>query len=326
VKRRGFIALLGGTATSWPLAARAQQPAMPVIGFLLPDTPDSSAPRIAEFRKSLSESGYVEGQNASIEYRWAEGRYDRLPAMAMELVGHQVAAIVANTIPVALAAKAATATIPIVFSVADDPVKLGLVASLARPGSNATGVNNSVAELGAKQLGLLRELVPTAAHIALLVNPANASFETLVKDVISAASAMGMQIDTVRASDSHEIEVAFATLVRGRADALLVGADPFFTSRRVQLAILATHHAIPTVYNLREFAEVGGLMSYGSSLREQFRLLGVYASQILKGAKPPDLPVVQLNKFELVINLPTARVLGLEVPPTLLAVADEVIE
>jgi putative ABC transport system substrate-binding protein len=325
MRRRAFITLLG-SAAAWPLSVRAQQQAMPVVGFLLPDTPDSSAPRIAEFRKSLSEAGYVEGQSVAIEYRWAEGRYDRLPAMAMELVRRQVAAIIANTIPAALAAKAATATIPIVFSVADDPVRLGLVASLARPGSNATGVNNSVAELGTKQFGLLRELVPKAGHIAILINPANANFEFLMKDVISTASAIGLQIDTVRASDSHEIEVAFATLVRSRADALLVGADPLFTSRRVQLAILAARHAIPAVYNLREFAEAGGLMSYGSSLREQSRLLGGYASQILKGAKPADLPVVQLNKFELVINRPTARVLGLEIPPTLLALADEVIE
>jgi putative tryptophan/tyrosine transport system substrate-binding protein len=326
MKRREFITLLGSAAAAWPLAARAQQLATPLVGFLLPDTPESSASRLAEFRKTLSESGYIESQNVAIEYRWAEGRYDRLPAMAAELVRRQVAVIVANTITAAVAAKAATASIPIVFTVSDDPVRLGLVASLARPGGNATGVNNFVAELGPKQLGLLHEIVPKAGRIGLLVNPANANFETVTKDVISAASAMGLQIDIVRASDSHEIEVAFATLVRSRPDALLVGADPFFTSRRVQLVILATRLAIPTVYFLREFAEAGGLMSYGTSLTETFRQLGVYTSRILNGAKPSELPVVQLTKFELVINLPTARALGLDIPHTLLGAADAVIE
>jgi putative ABC transport system substrate-binding protein len=292
----------------------------------LPDTPESSAYRLAEFRKTLSEAGYVEGQNVAIEYHWAEGRYDRLPAMAADLVRRQAALIVANTIPAAVAAKAATATIPILFSVADDPVRVGLVANLARPGGNATGVNNFVAEIGAKQLGVLHELVPTARRIGFLVNPANPNFETVTKGVISAASASGLQVDIVRASSSGEIEAAFNTLVSNRADALILGADPFFTSRRVQLVILATRYGIPTVYNLREFAEVGGLISYGTSLIETFKQLGTYAVHVLKGVQPSELPVVQLNKFELVINLPSARVLGVEIPPTLLATADEVIE
>jgi len=311
---------------AWPLVAPAQQRAMPLIRFLLPDAPDASAPRIAEFRKRLSASDYVEGQNIAIEYRWAEGRYDRLPAFAAELVRRQVTMIVTSTIPAALAAKAATSTIPIVFNVAADPVEVGLVASLARPGRNATGVNNFVAELGAKQLGLLHELVPSARHIGLLANPTNPNFESVTKDVVAAAPAIGAQIDIARASDNHTIEAAFATLFRNRADALVVGADPFFTSRRVQLAILAMRYAIPTVYQLREYAEAGGLMSYGTSLAEAYRQLAVYTSRILKGANPSDLPVIQLAKFELVINLPTARAFGLDIPPTLLTVADEVIE
>jgi putative ABC transport system substrate-binding protein len=298
---------------------------MPLIGFLLPDTPEASAPRIAEFRKRLSASDSVEGQNVAIEYRWAEGRYDRLPTIAAELVRRQATVIVTSTIPAAIAAKAATSTIPIVFNVAADPVEVGLVSSLARPGGNATGVNNFVAELGAKQLGLLHELVPSAKRIGLLANSTNANFEAVTKDVTAAAPAAGAQIDIVRASNSHEIEVAFATVSRNRADALVVGADPFFASRRVQLAILAMRYALPTVYNLREFAETGGLMSYGTSLAEAYRQLAVYTSRILKGANPSDLPVIQLAKFELVINLPTARALGLDIPSTLLTVADDVI-
>jgi len=326
VKRRAFISLLGCTAAAWPLAAGAQQPAMPVIGFLGAGSPGPFAPQVAVFRQGLAEAGYVEGRNVTIEYRWAEGQYDRLPAMAAELVHRQVAAIVTFPIPAAIAAKAATATIPIVFNVAGDPVRLGLVASLARPGSNATGVNSFLAELGAKQLGLLRELLPTAARIGLLVNPTNANVEGVTKDVTTAAATLGLQIDVVQASDSREIEAAFATLVRNKTNALLIGSDVFFSSRRGQLATLTTRHSIPAVQNVREFAEVGGLMSYGTSLTEVFRQLGVYTGRILKGAKPADLPVVQSTKFEFVINLPTARALGIEIPPTLLARADEVIE
>jgi putative ABC transport system substrate-binding protein len=326
MKRREFITLFGG-AVAWPLAARAQQPAMPVIGFLGAASPGPFAPQVAAFRQGLDEAGYVEGRNVTIEYRWAnDGQYDRLPAMAAELVHRQVAAIVAVSIPAAIAAKAATATIPIVFNVTGDPVRLDLVAGLARPDSNATGVNSFLAELGAKQLGLLRELLPTAARIGLLVNPTNANVEGVTKDVTAAAATLGVQIDVVQASDSREIEAAFATLVRNKADALLIGSDVFFISRRVQLATLTARHAIPAVQNVRGFAEVGGLMSYGTSQTEASRQLGVYTGRILKGAKPADLPVVQSTKFEFVINLPTARALGIEIPPTLLARADEVIE
>ena len=323
--RRTFMTTLAGAAT-WPLAVRAQQRAMPVIGYLDASSPGASAPRIAIFRQGLAEAGYVEGRNVAIEYRGAEGQYDRLPEMAAELVRRQAAVIVANTIPAAVAAKAATKTIPIVFYVAGDRVKLGLVAGLARPGGNATGLNNFLAELGAKHLGLLRELLPTAARIGLLVNPTNPNVEGATKDVTAAAPAIGVEIEVVQASDSREIEAAFATLVRNRADALVVGPGPFFASRRLQLATLAMRHAIPAVYNAREFVEAGGLMSYGTNLTEVHRQLGAYAGRILKGDKPAELPVVQSTKFEFVINLITAKALGLEVPPTLLARADEVIE
>ena len=268
-------------------------------------------------RQSLAEAGYVEGRNVAIEFHFAEGKYDQLPMMAAELVRRQVAVIVASPTPAALAAKAATQTIPIVFGVTDDPVKLGLVASLARPGGNVTGVNFDLAELGlsAKRLGMLRELVPRATRVAALVNPANAAnAEAVTRDVSAAASAIGMGIDVVHASNSREIEAAFATLVRNRADALLVGTDPYFYSRRLQLATLATRHAIPAVYTVRDYPEAGGLMSYGSDLAEAFRQIGAYTGRILKGEKPADLPVVQSTKFELVINLPTARALGLDVP------------
>jgi putative ABC transport system substrate-binding protein len=326
MRRREFITLLASSAASMPLAARAQQ-ALPVIGYISAGSPGPHV--LAALRQSLAETGYVDGRNVTIESHLAEGQYDRLPAMAAELVHRQVAIIVASPTPAALAAKAATKTIPILFGVTEDPVKLGLVASLARPGGNATGANFYIAEFGlsAKRLGLLRELVPQANRIAALVNPKNAeTAEAVTKDVTAAGSAIGAQIEVVYASDIGEIEAAFATLVRNRADALLVGTDPFFYSRRLQLATLATRHAIPAVYTVREYPEAGGLMSYGTSVKEVYQQLGVYAGRILKGEKPADLPVVQMNKFELVINLPTARALGLSVPPSLLARADEVIE
>jgi putative ABC transport system substrate-binding protein len=323
--RRNFIAFLGSAAAAWPLAARAQQAA--VIGYLGAGSATAGVQIMTALRQTLAEAGYVDGRNVVIESHWAEGQYDRLPAMASELVRRQVAVIIATggTAP-ALAAKAATTTIPLVFSVTDDPVELGLVASLARPGGNATGVTFLLAVLGAKQLGLLRELVPAAKRIGLLVNPNNTTSTAQTSDVVAAASNLGATIDVVRASDSREIEAAFAMLVRDRAEALLVGTDPFFYSRRVQLATLAMRHAIPAIYPVRENVEVGGLMSYGTSLSEVYRQVGAYTVRILKGAKPADLPVVRSTKFELVINLPTARALGLEVPPTLLARADEVIE
>jgi putative ABC transport system substrate-binding protein len=327
MRRRDFIKGIGGGIAARPLAAHAQQqPAMPVIGYLNAGGPRS--PEMAVFRQGLAEAGFVDGRNVAIEYRWAEGQYDRLPELAAELVRKQVAVIVAIPSTAAAAAKAATATIPIVFNVAEDPVKLGLVASLARPGGNMTGVNSHIAELGAKQLGLLRELVSTAARIGLLVNPNNANAEAVLRDVTAAASAIGGQVhvDVVRASDGRQIESAFATLAGNKADALVVGADLFFYNRRIQLATLATRHAIPTVYPVREFAEAGGLMSYGTSLAEVYRQLGVYSGRILKGAKPADLPVVQSTKFELVINMQTARALGIEVSNSLQLLADEIIE
>jgi putative ABC transport system substrate-binding protein len=326
LRRREFIGLAGGAA-AWPLAVQAQQPAMPVIGFLDPRSPHTMAGRVRGFRQGLKEAGYVEGENLAIEFRWAEGQFDRLPALATELVRRQVVVIVAANTPSALAAKAVTPTIPIVFNVAADPVRLGLVASLARPGGNSTGINFLGGELNAKRLELLRELVPGAARVAVLVNPANATnAERTSRDAEAAARAMGLQIQVLNASTSRDINSAFATFVRERPDALFVGNDAFFTSRRVQLVHLATRHSIPASYFTREFAEAGGLMSYGSNQSDNYRQVGVYAGHILKGANPADLPVVQSSKFELVINAETARTLGVIVPPTLLATADEVIE
>jgi putative ABC transport system substrate-binding protein len=326
VRRREFIALLGG-AIAWPLAARAQQPGMPVIGFLNSQSLDTNADRLRAFRQGLKETGHVEGENVAIVYRFAENQNDRLPELAAELVRRQVTVLATTGGPAAaFAAKAATSTIPIVFAIGEDPVGLGLVASLARPGGNLTGINFFTTELGAKRLGLLRELVPAATRVAVLVNPASGTSEPTVRDLQSATPSMGLQIQIFNASTSREIDAAFATFVLERPDALFVGGDPFFRARRVQLATLAVHHAIPATYALRDYAEIGGLMSYGADVADAWRQVGAHAGRVLKGAKPSDLPVVQSSKFELVINAHTARMLGLTVPPMLLARADEVIE
>jgi putative tryptophan/tyrosine transport system substrate-binding protein len=326
MRRREFITLLGGAA-AWPLAARAQQPVVPVIGFLSAASPDAYTDRVRAFRQGLRDAGYVEGDNVAIEYRWAEGQYDRLPALAAELVRRQVAVIVAAPTISALAAKSAIATIPIVFTVGDDPVKLGLVSSLARPGGNLTGVNFFGAEVVSKRLELLRELIPGVRRLAVLVNPSNAMIsEAIVRDVEAAARGMGVQVQVFNAGTSREIDAAFANLVRERSDAVFIGGDAFFTSRRVQLATLAARYMIPSSFSQREVTEAGGLMSYAANIRDTFRQAGVYVGRILKGAKPADLPVVQSTKFELVINAQTARILGITVPDKLLVAADEVIE
>jgi putative ABC transport system substrate-binding protein len=328
MRRRDFITLVGSAAAAWPLAARAQQPTMPVIGFLNPTSPDTNADSLRAFRQGLKDTGYVEGENVAVVYRWAENQIDRLPELGAELARRQVAVIATTgSAAAAFAAKAATTTIPIVFTVAEDPVRLGLVASLARPGGNVTGINIFSAELTAKRLELLLKLVPAATRVAVLVNPANAvNTEPTLRDLQSAARAMGLQIQVLEASTSREINAAFATFVRERPDALFVGPDIFFLSRRLQLAHLATRHAIPATYSARPYAEAGGLMSYGTNITDAWRQLGVYTGRIIKGAKPADLPVEQLSKFELVINVETARMLGITVPPTLLSTADEVIE
>ena len=299
---------------------------MPVIGFLHPTSPEGSVDRLRGFRQGLKDVGYVEGENVTIEYRWVDGQNDRLPALAAELASRRVAVIATIGNVPAFAVKAATTTIPIVFVVAEDPVKLGLVASLARPGGNATGINFFNAELGAKRLELLRELVPAATRVAVLVNPTGDAIATTLRDVEAAARGMGLQIQVLHASTSREINVAFETFVRERPDVLFVGTDSFLSSRRVQIVQLAARHTVPTAYGQRLFAEVGGLMSYGSDITDAWRQAGAYVGRILKGAKPADLPVVQASRFELVINAQTARMFGLDVPPTLLARADEVIE
>jgi putative ABC transport system substrate-binding protein len=328
VKRREAISLLGGAAASWPFGARAQQAAMPVIGFVNGRSAEDGARHGAAFRKGLEQTGYAEGQNVTLEYHWLDGRYDGLPSLIADLVRRRVAVIATpGFTPAALAAKAASPTIPIVFGVGEDPVKLGLVASLARPGGNATGINFFINEILAKRLGLLHEMVPKAVRIAMLVNPANApTTEAALRDMPQAAHALGLQTVVFNASTSREIEAAFATLGREPADALLVGPDGFFLSRRMQFALLAMRHGIPMAQFSRDGAEAGGLMSYGTDATDMFRQVGVMTGQILKGAKPADLPVIQSTKFEFVINLVAARALGLEVPPELSARADEIIE
>ena len=327
MQRREFITLLSGGAAAWPLVVRAQQPALPVVGFVRDGSADASAPFAAAFRKGLNETGYVEGQNVTVEYHWLEGQYDRLPAVMADLVRRRVAVIASVGNLPALVAKAATATIPIVFGVGDDPVRLGLVSSLARSGGNATGINFFLQEVTAKRLRILHELVPKAVRIAVLVNPGNVSVaESTVREVQQAAPAIGLQIQILNASTIGEIDAAFATLARERPDALFVAADAFFTSRRGQLATLTARDRIPAAYGLREQVAAGGLMSYGTDFGDAFRQVGVYTGSILKGAKPADLPVLQSTKFEFVINLQTARALGIEVPPGVMSVADEVIE
>jgi putative ABC transport system substrate-binding protein len=328
MKRRGFITMLGASTLAWPRHVRAQQQPMPAIGFVDSRSPDALVDRLRRFRQGLRDGGYVEEETVSIEYRWADNSLERLPELAADLARRGVAAIVASGgFAVVAAAKAASSSLPILFVVSEDPVRLGLVTSLARPGGNLTGVNFVAAELGAKRLQLLRELVPAANRIAVLVNPADvANTEPILRDVESAARGTGLQIEIHHASSSREIDGAFASMARAGAEALFVGNAPFFNGRRVQLVQLAARHAIPAVYSSREYPEVGGLLSYGSDIADAYRQLGIYAGRILKGAKPADLPVVQSSKLELVINHQTARMLGLAVPPTLLATADEVIE
>jgi putative tryptophan/tyrosine transport system substrate-binding protein len=326
IGRRELIAALGSAAT-WPLAARAQQPAMPVIGFLDSRSPEAVEGRLRAFRQGLKETGYVEGENVAIAFRWGENQISRLPALADDLVRRQVAVIAANGAPAAFAAKAASTIIPILIVVGEDPVRLGLVASLARPGGNVTGINVINSELTAKRLDLLRELVPGATRIAVLVNPADVTnTDTTLRDVEAAARTIGLQIQVATADTSRDIAAAFESIGRKRPDALLVAASPFFNGRTVQLAQLATFHRLPAIYIARENAEVGGLISYGANFADAFRQVGIYAGRILKGARPADLPVTQASKFELVINAETARMLGIAVPPSLLAIADEVIE
>ena len=327
MRRREFITLIGGAAASWPLAAQAQQPAMPVVGFIRDGSADKSTRFVAAFRKGLSETGYVEGQNVKVEYHWLEGHYDRLPALLADLIRRKVAVIATPGNVPSIAAKAATATIPIVFGAGEDAVKLGLVASLNRPGGNATGINFLSGEAVTKQLGLLHELVPKAVRVAVLVNPANTrTAESYLREVQEAAPTLGLELRTLNASTVGEIDAAFATLARERPDALFVTGDAFFVSRRGQLVTLAAHDRIPAAYSSRDYAAAGGLMSYGTDLADMFHQVGVYTGNILRGAKPADLPVLQTTKFEFVINRTTAKALGLTIPAGVLSIADEVIE
>jgi putative ABC transport system substrate-binding protein len=326
MRRREFVVSLGGAAAAWPLAATAQQPAMPLIGFLSGSSPADRTRFVTAFQQGIRESGYVEGQNVAIEYRWAQDQYDQLPDLVADLVRRQVTVIAAHDTLSAIAAKAATTTIPIVFATGGDPIKDDLVTSLNRPGGNVTGVSFIAVELGAKQLGLLRDLRPEAARIAVLVDPRWPITERYVSDVRDATLAIRKQIEVLNASSGREIDTAFASLARNPVDALLVGPSPLTYHRRVQLVTLAAYHRLLAIYNLREFAEAGGLMSYGTSIAEANRLAGIYVGRVLKGAKPADLPVMQSTKFEFVINLNTAKAFGLSFPPGLLAIADEVIE
>ena len=326
IRRREFISLLGGAAAVWPLAARAQQSAMPIVGFIGSQSPDAIPDYLRALRQGLKEAGFIEGETVGIEYRWADNQVGRLPELAADLVRRRVAIIVSGGGPASMAAGKAT-TIPIVFGVGEDPVRLGLVTSLARPGGNLTGVNFFAAELTAKRLELLRELVPAAVRVAVLVNPDNAEItEPTLRDVEATARSMGLQIQIVNVRTSRELHAAFASLVHERPDALFVSSGPFFNARRVQLALLAGRYGMPAIFTGRQYAQAGGLMSYGASLIGAWHQAGVYTGRILKGAKPAELPVVQSTRFELVINAATARLLGLEVPPSLLARADEVIE
>ena len=326
MRRRAFMALLGGAAAAWPLRARAQQSAVPVVGFLSSQSAATSAYLVAALRQGLNQSGFIEGQNVAMEYRWADGRYDQLPALAAELVRRPVAVIVASAPPAALAARAATSTLPIVFSGGIDPVKLGLVAGLNRPGGNITGVSQFSTALEGKRLELLHELVPHAAVIAMLVNPTFAGTDAITDDMQSAARALGLKLNVLKASSEHDLEAAVASIGQLGAGALVVASDPFFFGRHDRVVTVVAHHAVPAIYQFREFAAAGGLMSYGTNLADAYRQVGVYTGRILKGEKPGDLPVVQPTKFELVINLKTGKTLGLDVPDKLLARADEVIE
>ena len=327
MRRRDFIKVIAGSSATWPLAARAQQPEMPVIGFLCSLSPAAVARPLAAFRQGLENVGYEEGKTVAVEYRWAEGQYDRLPALAADLVRHRVSVIVTvGGDPPAFAAKAASMTTPIVFMVGRDPVKLGLVATLNRPGGNATGINLLITEMETKRIELLRELVPAAAKFAALINPKNADAQVQLNDVQSAAHILGQQIEIIDASDELDLDKAFARLTQDKIGGFVLVADPFFVNRRDQIISFAKEHRIPAVYFVREFADSGGLASYGTSLVDAYRQVGIYAGKILNGAKPTELPVVQPTKFELVINLKTAKALGLTIPPSLLATADEVIE